>query len=243
MPGKPGPKPKSKVVKLIVSSEKLDKWPSNSTPRPAPSPTPVKESAKDATPGADLKKEGTPLVSTPSGLEVPRERKKPGPPKGTKRKIDALLPDGTPKPRGKPGPKKRKLDGDEATRPWTTPAGPAAHKLGPKANQGAINAGLRALDRSGKPCRKWQKKTLTLKSFTGQVWTVPCFAAPKKAVVAVDGENVESSGNITNSNGPDGVAASSDAGASALDGTPNEGSAVPPASSPAPTGTPIEAAA
>ena len=41
------------------------------------------------------------------------------------------------------------------------------HKLGPKANQGAINAGLRALDRSGKPCRKWNKKPFQLKSFTG----------------------------------------------------------------------------
>lgn len=47
------------------------------------------------------------------------------------------------------------------------------HKLGPKANQGAINAGLRALDRSGKPCRKWDKKPFQLKSFTGIVWDVP----------------------------------------------------------------------
>jgi hypothetical protein len=50
---------------------------------------------------------------------------------------------------------------------------PGAHRLGPKANQGAINAGLRALDRSGKPCRKWTKKAFTVKSFTGVVWEVP----------------------------------------------------------------------
>lgn len=58
-------------------------------------------------------------------------------------------------------------------------AGPA-HKLGPKANQGAINAGLRALDRSGKPCRKWTKGGFTLKSFTGTVWGVPRWTAPPK---------------------------------------------------------------
>lgn len=56
----------------------------------------------------------------------------------------------------------------------------AAHKLGPKANQGAINAGLRALDRSGKPCRKWAKGGFTLKSFTGVVWEIPRWTAPPK---------------------------------------------------------------
>jgi hypothetical protein len=58
--------------------------------------------------------------------------------------------------------------------------GLAAHKLGPKANQGAINAGLRALDRSGKPCRKWSKGGFTLKSFTGIVWEIPRWTAPPK---------------------------------------------------------------
>lgn len=56
----------------------------------------------------------------------------------------------------------------------------AGHRLGPKANQGAINAGLRALDRSGKPCRKWSKGGFTLKSFTGVVWEVPRWTAPPK---------------------------------------------------------------
>jgi len=60
-------------------------------------------------------------------------------------------------------------------------AGLAAHKLGPKANQGAINAGLRALDRSGKPCRKWTKGNFTLKSFTGVVWDIPRWTAPPKS--------------------------------------------------------------
>jgi len=45
-----------------------------------------------------------------------------------------------------------------------------AHRLGPKANTGNINANLRALDRSGKPCRKWERKPLQIKSFTGASW-------------------------------------------------------------------------
>lgn len=58
--------------------------------------------------------------------------------------------------------------------------GLASHKLGPKANQGAINAGLRALDRSGKPCRKWTKGGFTLKTFTGVIWEIPRWTAPPK---------------------------------------------------------------
>lgn len=60
------------------------------------------------------------------------------------------------------------------------------HKLGPKANQGAINAGLRALDRSGKPCRKWDKKPFQLKSFTGIVWDVPSWRGNE--ILRVNGE-------------------------------------------------------
>jgi len=68
--------------------------------------------------------------------------------------------DGIPKPRGKPGPKKK------------------------------INAGLRALDRSGKPCRKWQKGNFRIKSFTGAVWEIPRWRAPHKS--AVNGVSEES---------------------------------------------------
>lgn len=60
---------------------------------------------------------------------------------------------------------------------------PGGHRLGPKANQGAINAGLRALDRSGKPCRKWAKKPFTLKSFTGIVWDVPSWKGHERLPV------------------------------------------------------------
>lgn len=55
-----------------------------------------------------------------------------------------------------------------------------AHRLGPKANQGAINAGLRALDRSGKPCRRWAKGSFQLKTFTGVSWEIHRWTAPPK---------------------------------------------------------------
>ncbi|CAK7236372.1 hypothetical protein SBRCBS47491_009615 [Sporothrix bragantina] len=79
--------------------------------------------------------------------------------------------------RSKPGPKKKaKLDDGVEIR--ASAAG--AHKLGPKASMGAINAGLRALDRSGKPCRKWIKGGFQLKSFTGVQWEIPRWRAPPK---------------------------------------------------------------
>ena len=58
--------------------------------------------------------------------------------------------------------------------------GEGRHKLGPKANQGAINAGLRALDRSGKPVRKWIRKPFTVKSFTGVTWDLPSWKGGPK---------------------------------------------------------------
>lgn len=70
---------------------------------------------------------------------------------------------------------------EDGTIDHTSAAKPAgAHKLGPKANQGAINAGLRALDRSGKPCRKWAKGGFRLKTFTGVCWEIPRWTAPPK---------------------------------------------------------------
>lgn len=67
---------------------------------------------------------------------------------------------------------------------------PPGHKLGPKANQGAINAGLRALDRTGAPCRKWERKPLQLKSFTGIVWGLSSWRTPKP----LQQQSTESSG-------------------------------------------------
>ncbi|OAQ82726.1 hypothetical protein VFPFJ_08529 [Purpureocillium lilacinum] len=137
----------------------------------AAAPTANGENASDsnaATPAA----EGTPA---PSVMGPPTE----GPKKrGTKRGAAGLI-DGVPKPRGKPGPKKKpRLEDGTIDHSASRPSG--AHKLGPKANQGAINAGLRALDRSGKPCRKWARGGFKLKSFTGVVWDVPRWTAPPK---------------------------------------------------------------
>jgi hypothetical protein len=147
-----------------------------------------------ATPAGD----GTP---GPSTMGPPTENPKK---KGVKRA--APNNDGIPKPRGKPGPKKKPRlyvilvllhgnltltcfseDGtiDQSAKTTTV------HKLGPKANQGAINAGLRALDRSGKPCRKWSRGGFTLKSFTGVVWEIPRWTAPPRS--GPDGESTEAS--------------------------------------------------
>jgi hypothetical protein len=128
-------------------------------------------------------------ASTPSSLAPPAsapgsKRKGPAPKAGIKRGAAALEGSSTPKPRGKPGPKKRKL-GDIVNDPnnKTPLAGSTPiQKLGPKANQGAINAGLRALDRTGKfKCRKWEKKGFKLRSFTGVVWDVPSWKAPSRS--------------------------------------------------------------
>ncbi|KAK5992402.1 INO80 complex subunit 4 [Cladobotryum mycophilum] len=162
-----------------------------------------------ATPAA----EGTPA---PSVMGPPTEGVKK---KGVKRSAAVAngTIDGIPKPRGKPGPKKKpRLE--DGTIDHASAANRAAgiHKLGPKANQGAINAGLRALDRSGKPCRRWAKGGFTLKSFTGVIWEIPRWTAPPRknpdsstedsAVPSAESSNKENKENgnegnsVTNSN-------------------------------------------
>ena len=77
-----------------------------------------------------------------------------------------------------------------------TTKGPAPgpnHKLGPKANQGAINAGLRALDRTGKPCKRWTKSGFNLKTFTGVTWEIPSWRAPKSANIDLGADGLKSS--------------------------------------------------
>ncbi|KAL8731844.1 MAG: hypothetical protein Q9166_003128 [cf. Caloplaca sp. 2 TL-2023] len=96
-----------------------------------------------------------------------------------------------PKPRARPGPKKKiKVDDTNGDNSGSAAKGAStsipAHKLGPKANQGAINAGLRALDRTGKPCRKWEKSGFRLKTFTGVTWEIPTWRAPPKSLSSVD---------------------------------------------------------
>ena len=69
------------------------------------------------------------------------------------------------------------------------PGASTSHKLGPKANQGAINAGLRALDRTGKPCRKWEKTGFRVKSFTGRMWEIPSWKAPTAKAFGSEAES------------------------------------------------------
>ncbi|KAK3900924.1 INO80 complex, subunit Ies4 [Staphylotrichum tortipilum] len=139
---------------------------------PAAAPNSNMDNASDSTPNS-------PPAGTPAAQSVSMGPPTEGPKKkGVKRSAGAAANgNGEPKVRGKPGPKKKqKLDDGAADGRGAL----AAHKLGPKANQGAINAGLRALDRSGKPCRKWARGGFTLKSFTGVVWEIPRWTAPPK---------------------------------------------------------------
>lgn len=164
--------------------------PSASTPVPNGGAA-IPDNASDsnpATPGNG----GTPA---PSVMGPPGDGQGPKK-KGVKRSAAATNGDAPPKVRGKPGPKRRKVKyvsysamqkstckiltllthSDDGT---VEPRA-AAHRLGPKANQGAINAGLRALDRSGKPCRKWTKGSFQLKTFTGVHWQINRWTAPPK---------------------------------------------------------------
>ncbi|TVY65662.1 INO80 complex subunit [Lachnellula suecica] len=170
---------------------------------PAPAPAVIKEESplKDspsssksntlpvaASSNGDNKSDSN--ANTPVPTDAPTTTLMPPPTEGPKKKgvkrsaASALGPDGLPKPRGKPGPKKKaRLEDGSIDHSTTAPRaanGTAAHKLGPKANQGAINAGLRALDRTGKPCRKWQKGSFKLKSFTGVHWEIPRWKAPPR---------------------------------------------------------------
>jgi hypothetical protein len=117
------------------------------------------------------------------------------------------------------------------------------HKLGPKANQGAINAGLRALDRSGKPCRKWAKGGFRLKSFTGIAWEIPRWTAPPKPLPEAATQESSASADSSNKENKDGSQMKSEKSASASVAE-GEQQSVPPSivapSSPAPT--PVAAA-
>lgn len=80
-------------------------------------------------------------------------------------------------------------NGDPASKsPFAGVAPITSQKVNPKANQGAINANLRALDRTGKPCRRWERKGFQLKSFTGVMWDVPSWRAPNGSGVDINGD-------------------------------------------------------
>lgn len=106
-------------------------------------------------------------------------------------------------------------DDGTADSPSSKPPHPStAHKLGPKANQGAINAGLRALDRSGAPCRKWARGGFAIKSFTGTTWEIPRWGAPPKSNVTVNGVNGDGKGEGGENGGKGGGDGEGDEGSS-----------------------------
>lgn len=191
------------VIVLKLSPELLSRFPSDSlksTPTKATdsnmnttnASSPVKE--KEGSPASSMADVPVPpsdnasdANSTPAGAastDTPRRKGLPAPKPGAKRGANQI--DSAPKPRGKPGPKKKqKLDDGTVEQPKVA----TGHRLGPKANAGAINAGLRALDRTGAPCRKWERKPLQLKSFTGIHWQLPSWRTPKPPKVEENGDS------------------------------------------------------
>ncbi|KAI0387202.1 DUF1711-domain-containing protein [Hypomontagnella monticulosa] len=205
---------------------------------PAPSTTVPSDQAPAASNGdnASPSSPGTPAAAgTPSATPMgpPTEAPKK---KGVKRSAaGANGSDPTAKIRGKPGPKKKPRLEDGTIDPTGRANGGTYHKLGPKANQGAINAGLRALDRSGAPCRKWNKGGFRVKSFTGVVWEIPRWTAPPKPKAQETSEEPAASAESSNKENKDGSQMKSENSNSHADG---EQRSIPPsinASSPAPT--------
>lgn len=66
--------------------------------------------------------------------------------------------------------KKTKIVIGEDGKPVEIQASNLSSRLGPKSSAGAINENLRNLDRSGKPCRRWHKKHIFIKSLHGYKW-------------------------------------------------------------------------
>ncbi|KAJ9668320.1 hypothetical protein H2201_001368 [Coniosporium apollinis] len=198
---------KSKIIKLPLPSALLARFPHE---KPVRKPSPSEASSSSTSTPATQAVEPPPSINTSEANSTPlpngtasdsttlappangaKRKGIPGPKPGAKRGPSLL--DGVTKPRGKPGPKKKPRLGDLANDPLAkgsfggvTPI--TSSKLNPKANQGAINANLRALDRTGKPCRKWERKGFQLKSFTGVTWTVPTWRAPNKSAVEFSGD-------------------------------------------------------
>ncbi|KAJ5559330.1 hypothetical protein N7535_009558 [Penicillium sp. DV-2018c] len=167
--------PKSKSSQHNSPDSKGDDHssPASSTELPT-----VRPSSADNNSDADAR--STPATGATSG-DAANRKGVPGPKPGNKRTKDQT--DSTARSRGRPGPKKKpKLEDGEAAK------NTAAARLGPKANTGAINAGLRALDRSGAACRRWERKPLQLRSFTGVTWQLPSWRAPGVAKSDSSGE-------------------------------------------------------
>jgi hypothetical protein len=195
---------KSLVVTLKLPADSLTRFARQPTPTPSdeakPSPSTPTPQIVEPTPADDMPAEDATMndASTPSSLAPPSAKRK-GPKPGTKRtaaQMEAGSNAGTPKqPKAKPGPKRKKM-GDIINDPNSKSsfAAPAAiNKAGPKANLGAINERLRALDRSGAKCRRWEKKGFQVRSFTGVLWQVPTYQ-PGRAAAFPDDVKSDSTG-------------------------------------------------
>ncbi|KAF2637380.1 hypothetical protein P280DRAFT_101372 [Massarina eburnea CBS 473.64] len=181
---------KSKVVVLSLPRERLAKFPHDRMHSAATNALAASSDTPAETPAT------VEPTATDNGLLAPPAAAGPKRKAGTKRGASAL--DSASKPRGKPGPKSKKqklgdmINDPNHKGPFATPA--PIPKLGPKANLGTINANLRALDRTGKPCRKWEKKGFMIRSFTGVAWGVPTWRAPKKSAIFSEDVKSDSTG-------------------------------------------------
>ncbi|KAK7942951.1 uncharacterized protein PG986_012064 [Apiospora aurea] len=221
-----------RLRKIIAPSEVKEESPLKESPAPSVSAPPSDAPAPPTAVNGDNASESNPGTPAQALMGPPTDGPKK---KGVKRSAPGAN-GNEPKIRGKPGPKKKPRLEDGSIDP-SSRAGGAYHKLGPKANQGAINAGLRALDRSGKPCRRWAKGGFRLKSFTGVLWEVPRWTAPPKSLPEIVNPESTASGESSNkeNNKEGGSQLKSEHSNSAADG---EQQSVPPsvvaASSPAP---------
>ncbi|KAK5095855.1 hypothetical protein LTR70_003174 [Exophiala xenobiotica] len=183
-------KKQSKIIVLSIPPTVLKRFlPQKESPSVASSPAPtVEEPPKLKTAASQehtSEANSTPLPTQDAPSPGGTTHKQPPSVNGVKRSTP-MPADGMLKPRGRPGPKKkpRLEDGTidhSQTKPTTTTVN---HKLGPKANTGFINANLRALDRTGTPCRKWARKGLQLKSFTGHVWELSSWRGSETSALA-----------------------------------------------------------
>ncbi|WEW59839.1 hypothetical protein PRK78_005320 [Emydomyces testavorans] len=181
---------KAMTIVLKVSTALLSRFPGITKPKvdqeakakgsasPSTSSTPVLPSTASVDDASEPR--STPPAADGPSTDPSKKKAGSSPKAGSKRAAGS---DTGPKSRARPGPKKKPrledgpADSNGRANGSTTTG---SHKLGPKANQGAINAGLRALDRTGKPCRKWERKSFQLKSFTGTTWKVPSWRAPPR---------------------------------------------------------------
>jgi hypothetical protein len=130
----------------------------------APSPFPPSSPptmASSPAPGAVIKRRGGPKRKNPGGL---------APGAG----VFSLNHDGTGSGAGTPAPSGAATGEKERLKP------------GPKANPGGINAGLRALDRSGKRTRRWQKVSYPVHVCSGYKFYTTTWISPGMSPIAVE---------------------------------------------------------